>query len=119
MFRNLIIKERNSKLIELTDDELLDILALMCNGTIFRHTSEALCKEIDSRGIDSNGMTKVFHKQLREIKNYSLRSDIFTKMSFANFIQQECCGRVIGEIGKEAFKKTYNQSYLDFIGLHF
>lgn len=118
MIRDLIIKERNSKLSELTDNELLNILAFGCNGVNFSHTSEALRNEIDSRGIDSNEMTKVFQKQLQIIKDYSSKSDNFTKLAFANFIQHDCCGAAIGEIARDTFKNTYNQSHIVFIGLH-
>lgn len=118
MLRDLIIKERNSKLTELTDSELLNILAFGCNGVNFSHTSEALRNEINSRGIDSNGMTKIYQEQLRRIKDYSSRSDFFTKKSFANFIFYTCCGAAIGYIATETFERTYEQSYIDFIGLH-
>ena len=117
MLKELITKERNSKLSELTDNELLNVLAFRCNGVFFKHTSAALRNEITSRNIDYTGFVKLFDEQTNRIKTYSSRNDFFSKKSFALFIQHDCCGSAIGEIARDKFLEVYNQPYTDYIGI--
>lgn len=120
MIKELIYKERASKsLSKFTDKELINLQALACNGVLLKHTNEALRNEEIKRGIDANDFSKKFHEQLKRIKQFENANDTpFNRESFARFIQNECCGEVIGELAKEKFLKLYDVSYIKYIGLH-